>query len=290
MEAALCLGYGPLPSISLPMPSSSSTKLHFRFNHSSISVSSGGFSNRRRCNHHFYSVGPLALDRSNSSMASGNEKGIGGKVVRGAVGASLALACALTIIGCSSKIMNLKAIAGPRQQVYRKAPSFGPQFIPQSPGKVALKSLLDITANLASKEEIRKVKDVNQGPPSPALRNLPPSKDQIDGLKEEAVSLIKKGQPDEALDKLKQECKRLEMSGPETAYYINLVLVEILICQGKYEEAFEFMNTHVQKMSASDVRPTLYKAILCTMLDKEKEAEKLWKKFSRSIGQMSPPN
>ncbi|XVF25470.1 hypothetical protein REPUB_Repub13aG0215000 [Reevesia pubescens] len=276
MVVALCLGYGPQPSISLRMPSS--TKLYFGFNHSSISVSSG-FTDHRRC-HHFYSPGPLALDRSNSSMPSGNEKG-GGKVVRGAVGASLALACALSIIGCSCK-MNFKAIAGPKQQVHQKAPSFQ-QFTPTAPKKMALKSLLDVTVDLASKEG-RKGKDVSPVLPSPASR----SKDQIDQLKKEAVSLMKRGHPDEALYLLKNEYKKYEMSEPESAYYMNMVLVEILICQGKYEEAFEFMNAHDQKISDFDVRPTLYKAILCTMLDKDEEAQQLWEEFARSIGGFSP--
>ncbi|XP_022714563.1 uncharacterized protein LOC111274205 [Durio zibethinus] len=320
MEAALCLGYGPFLSISLRMPSSTSTtpastKLHFGFNHSSISVSSGFMTNRRRC-HHFFSSRPLALDRSNSSMPSANEKD-GGKVVRGAVGASLALACALSIIGCRCK-MNLKAIAGPKQQVYQKAPSFQ-QFAPPAPRKMALKSLLDVTVNLASKE-VRRARDVSPGTLPPPSRHLPPSKDQIDQLKnylskggkkrtskyansittvvtlthlkrlgtKEAVSLMKRGQPDQALSMLKNEYKKYEMSGPETAYYMNMVLVEILICQGKYEEAFEFMSAYDQKISDFDVRPTLYKAILCTMLDRDEEGQQLWEEFARSIGGFSP--
>ncbi|XWS19838.1 hypothetical protein CRYUN_Cryun31cG0051000 [Craigia yunnanensis] len=291
MEAALCLSYGHLPSIFLRMPSSTieaptSIKLNFGFNHSSISVSRGGFTNRRRC-HHFYSPVSLALDRSNSSMPSGNEKDVDkGKVVRGAIGASLALACALSIIGCGCK-MNLKAIAGPKQQVYQKAPSFQ-QFTPPAPRKMALKSLLDVTVNLASKEG-RQGRDVYPSPhASPASRHLPPSKDQIDQLKKEAVSIIKRGQPDEALHMLRNEYKKYELSEPETAYNMSMVLVEILICQGKYEEAYEFMGAHDQKISPFDVRPTLYKAILCTMLDRDEEAQQLWEEFASSIGGMSP--
>lgn len=33
----------------------------------------------------------------------------------------------------------------------------------------------------------------------------------------------------------------------------------IIYVQGKYEEAYEFMTTHDQKISDFDVRPTLYK-------------------------------
>lgn len=188
--AAFCLGYGHLPSISLRMPSTTiaappaSTNLHFGFNHSFISISSG-FSNRRRCHQFYNSPRPLALDRSNSMTTnSGNEKGSGsGKVVRGAVGASLALACALSIMGCSScKIMNFKAIAGPKMQVYQKAPSFK-ELTPQSPRKMAIKSLLDVTVKLASKERRRRRDVIPPGPPSPSPRHLPPSKEQIDQLK-----------------------------------------------------------------------------------------------------------
>lgn len=188
MEAALSLGYGHVPSISLSMPS---TKLQFGlFHHSSISVFSGGcggFTNwwRRRQCYHLYSHGPLAFDRSNSSMRpSGNyEKGVGKVVGVGAIGASLALACALSIIGCCGCKMNLiKAIAGPKQQVYQKAPSLE-QIAPLAPRKMALKSLLDVTVTLASKEG-RERRDVSPHESSaPASRHLPPSKDQIDQIK-----------------------------------------------------------------------------------------------------------
>ncbi|TYI23401.1 hypothetical protein ES332_A06G162700v1 [Gossypium tomentosum] len=230
MEAALCLGYGPLPSISLrTVPAS--TRLHFGFNPSFLSVSSGFMTKCRR----FYGPGPLALDRSNSSMASANENG-GAKVVRGAVGASLALACALGIIGCGCK-MNFKAIAGPKP-VYRKAPSFE-HIAPPAPRKMALKSLLDVTVSLASKEG-RRARDVSPGSHIPGPRPSSPSKDQIDQLK------------------------------------------------GKYEEAYEFMTTHDQKISELDVRPTLYKAIICTMLDKDDEAQRLWDDFAGSVGGFFP--
>ncbi|MBA0811080.1 hypothetical protein Gohar_003013, partial [Gossypium harknessii] len=223
MEAALCLGYGPLPIISLrTVPAS--TRLHFGFNPSFLLVSSGFITNHRQCRR-FYGPGPLALDRSNSSMASENENG-GAKVVRGAVGASLALACALGIIGCGCK-MNFKAIAGPKP-VYRKAPSFE-HIAPPAPRKMALKSLLDVTVSLASKEG-RRARD-SPGSQITGPRPSSPSKDQIDQLKKEAVSLMKRGLPEEALSMLKNEYKKYEMSEPEAVYYMNMVLVEILISQ-----------------------------------------------------------
>ncbi|XVE51613.1 hypothetical protein DITRI_Ditri02bG0055800 [Diplodiscus trichospermus] len=291
MEAALCLGYGPLPSISLRMPSSAiatpvSTKLHFGFNRSSISVSSGrGFTSGRRCRHHVYGPGPLAvLDRSNSSMPSGNEKSVAKVVAAGAVGASLALACALSIIGCRCK-MNLKAIAGPKMQVYQKAPSFQQDKPPLTPRKMALKSLLDVTVNLCSKEGRRR-RNVDPGPPPlAASRHLRPSKEQIDQLiKKQAVSMMKGGQPDDALHMLNSEYKKYELSDPEIAYNMSMVVVEILICQGKYEEAFDFLSAHYQKISPFDARPTLYKAILCTMLDRDEEAHELWEEFANAVG------
>ncbi|GMI85993.1 hypothetical protein like AT2G34540 [Hibiscus trionum] len=282
MEAALYLGYGPMPSISHRMPPGTITKLHFGFNHSFVSVSKDSMSNRRGC-HRFYSPGPLALHRSNSSMPSENEKG-GAKAVRGAVGASLALACALSIIGCGCK-MNIKAMAGPKQQIYQKSPSFPQTGPPAAPGKMALKSLLDVTVGLASKDG-RRVRDVSPGSHFPAPRHSAPSKDQVDQLKKDAVSLMKRGLPEEAVHMLKNEYKK-HMLEPESAYNLYIVLVEILITQGKYEEAYELMSTRDQKISDSDVRPTLYKAILCTMLDKD-EAQDLWEEFAGSIGGFSP--
>ncbi|KAK8502296.1 hypothetical protein V6N13_092906 [Hibiscus sabdariffa] len=233
MEAALCLGYGPMLSISHRMPSGMITTLRFGFNHSFVSVSKGSMTSHRRC-HRFCSRGPLALDRSNSSMPSENEKG-GAKAVRGAVGASLALACTLGIITCGCK-MNFKAMAGPKQQVYQKSPSL-PRNVPPMPlRKVALKSLLDVTVDLASKDG-RSARGVSSGSHFPGWHSAP-STYQVDQLK------------------------------------------------GKYEEAYEFMKTQ-EKMSDFDVRPTLYKAIVCTMLDKD-EAQDLWDEFAGSIGGFSP--
>ncbi|KAK8493056.1 hypothetical protein V6N13_078132 [Hibiscus sabdariffa] len=276
MEGALCLGYGPMPSISLPVPPSTITRLRFGFNHS-FSVSTGFMTNRRQC-HRFYTPRPLALDRSNSSMPSGNEKGCA-KVVRRAVGASLALACALSIAACSCK-MNFKAMAGPKYQISQKAPTVLQS--PPKPGKMALKSLLDVTVSLSSKEG-RRGRDISPGSHSPGPRHSAPSKDQIDQLKKEAVNLMKRGLPDEALHMLKTEHKKYEMKEPESAFYMNMVLVEIMISQGKYEEAYEFLRTRDQQFSDLEVRPTLYKAILCTMLDKDEEAQNLWDEFARSI-------
>lgn len=42
---------------------------------------------------------------------------------------------------------------------------------------------------------------------------------------------MKRGLPEEALYMLKNEYKKYEMSEPESAYFMNMVLVEILISQ-----------------------------------------------------------
>ncbi|XVE51612.1 hypothetical protein DITRI_Ditri02bG0055700 [Diplodiscus trichospermus] len=296
MEAALCLGYGPLPSISFRMPSSTiatpaSTKLYFEFNRSSISVSGVGFTNGRRCRH-FYGPGPLALDRSNSSMPSGNEKGVAKVVGARAIGASLALACALSIIGCGCK-MNLKSIACPQ------LPHFSQDFFPSDRKKMALESLLDVTVNLASKEG-RKWWAVDLVPSaSPPSWDSPPSTYEIKHqIKKEAVSKIKRGEPDKALDMLKNEYKKCESSHEpltdnwpenesESGYNLRMAMVEILICQGKYEEALKFtrkqdLDRAKENLPNFDVRPILYKAILFTMSDRDKEAQELWEKFVNS--------
>ncbi|KAL4366272.1 hypothetical protein GQ457_05G027520 [Hibiscus cannabinus] len=283
MEAALFLGHGPMLSISHHMPPPLITKLRFGFNHSFVSVSKGFVTSHRRC-HRFHSRGPLALDRSNSSMPSENEKG-GAKAVRGAVGASLALACTLGIITCGCK-MNLKAMAGPKQQVYQKSPSLPRNVPPMPPRKVALKSLLDVTVDLASKDG-RSARGAGSGSHFPVWHSAP-SKYQVDQLKKVAVSLMKRGQPEDALHMLNEQYMKYK-SEPESAYEISLAVVEILITQGKYEEAYEFMKTQ-EKMSDFDVRPTLYKAIVCTMLDKDDEAQGLWDDFAGSIAGFSPLN
>ncbi|OMO70285.1 hypothetical protein CCACVL1_19017 [Corchorus capsularis] len=275
MEAALCLGYGPMPSIP------SITKLHFGFNPSSISVSSSFPSCRKR--QRFYTGPLLALDRSNDDpMPSANKKDGGNKIVKGAVGVSIALAATLSIIGCSCKMNYFNAIAaGPKQQ-FQKAPSFQQLNTPIPPRKMALKSLLDLTVSLASNDVVRRGREGrNPGPPMSGPSSTSMEHIEIDQLKEEAVSLMKRGMPDLALTKLQNEYEKHKFE-PQTAYIIKMALVEIFICQGKYQEAYDIIE-HEQSMSTFDVRPILYKAILATMLGKEDDG-KLWRKFAKSDG------
>ncbi|XP_039070443.1 uncharacterized protein LOC120217410 [Hibiscus syriacus] len=109
--------------------------------------------------------------------------------------------------------MNFKAMACPKQQVYRKAPSFQQNAPLVAPRKMALKSLLDVTVCLASKEG-RRMRDVSPGSHVPGPRHSAPSKDQIDQLKKEAMSLMKRGLLEEALYMLKNEYKKCRNLSP----------------------------------------------------------------------------
>lgn len=175
MDSALCLPFGPLPSLPLHFQSNKSTtrvlitKPHFTFTPSLLSFSNGsGFSRQQRQT--------LAIARLSKPLKE--NKGGNNEIVRGTVGASLVLACAVAMMGCSSKL-SPKAFAAatkidPQQETL-------PTEMTESllTAKGALKSLLDTTVQLTT----AKVESQKKG--SNIFDRVPqrPSKEEVDGLK-----------------------------------------------------------------------------------------------------------
>ncbi|KAL5839097.1 hypothetical protein ACOSQ4_011705 [Xanthoceras sorbifolium] len=266
MESAVCRP----PIMLLNCPSTMSverrvTKL--RSSRSSFSLSSGS----RRCSFgHVISPVILAVDRPWTPPR--NDKGYNKVVVKGAVGASLVLACALGIISCSCK-MNPKAIAGP-MEMYQKAPPMS-MLQHQFGASLALKSFLDVSVKLASAEaEPTSTLPKYKLPPVPSMKD-------VNAIKMEAVRQMKLGNADMAVELLRNvyEACRDE---PEPAYNVEMALVEILIYQGRYEEASNCNCLKDEQRIPSDGRFPLYKAIICTMLN-DKEARKWWEEFAETI-------
>ncbi|KAK4271835.1 hypothetical protein QN277_020468 [Acacia crassicarpa] len=80
-----------------------------------------------------------------------------------------------------------------------------------------------------------------------------------------------------AVEQLKKAEK--EHSGnPHEAYEIGMLLVELLIYEGKYKEALR--SDCLKHEEISDARRPLYKAIIYIMLGDDEIAEKCWEEFS----------
>ncbi|KAG8634676.1 hypothetical protein MANES_17G070000v8 [Manihot esculenta] len=226
MESMLFLGNGPpvprLARIPSSLSSKRGTKLHFSLKQTCAYSLTSVNACRPPIRHDFYPV-IRALDDGSSRPSRNNR--YENKIRRTAVGASVALSCVLGIIGACFK-MNPKAVAGPRE-LYQKAP----QVVVAYPlgGRSALKSLLDVNVYLSSKLD-----------PPGTLSRLPlrPSAEEVNGIKMEAIRLMKYGKPEDAVFFLRNAYNNYKYD-PEPAYNVDMALVEILICQGKYMEALE---------------------------------------------------
>ncbi|KAF2305424.1 hypothetical protein GH714_005158 [Hevea brasiliensis] len=277
MESMLFLGKGPTVPTLARIPSSLSTPRettpHFSRSHTCAYSLTSVNTCRPPIRHVFYPV-IRALDGSSTpSRNCRNEN----KIMRAAVGASIALSCVLGIIVACVK-MSPKAIAGPRE-LYQKAP----QAVPAYPigGKSALKSLLDVNVYLASSKL--------EPPGTPSRLPARPSAEEVNGIiKMEAIRLMKYGNPEDAVLFLRNAYNKYRYD-LEPAYNVEMALVEILICQGKYMEASECNCIKDDQRILSDGRIPLYKAIIYTMLDDKEEAKKWWEKYVETVeGEFDP--
>ncbi|WCJ27401.1 hypothetical protein M5689_009147 [Euphorbia peplus] len=206
-----------------------------------------------------------ALNESKSS------RNVGGKIAK-----TIAMACIVGIIGLGGR-----AIAGPRE-MYQKAPQFESSSYPLG-ARSALESLLNVTVCLSSNH-------LDLEPPDPSSFPLPsrPSAQQVQDIKMEAVRLMKYGKAEEAV-LLIRNAYDVYQYDPEPAYNVDMALVEILISQGKYSEALECNCLKDDQRLPSDARFPLYKAIICTMLERPNEARKWWDEYIETIeGEFDP--
>ncbi|KAK9267771.1 hypothetical protein L1049_010205 [Liquidambar formosana] len=153
-------------------------------------------------------------------------------------------------------------------------------------GRYALKSLWDVCVFLATKDPPNvacrrpsKPSEEEDSDDASPLRRMPDPPE----VKMDAMCLMKSGKSDEALELLKQEYEDCDKNGPD-AYRVEMALVEILICQGKYEEASRRRCLQEGIAYTSDGRVPLYKAIIYTMLNQLEEAETWWGKYKEVIG------
>ncbi|CAN0921619.1 hypothetical protein LINGRAHAP2_LOCUS32692 [Linum grandiflorum] len=210
--------------------------------------------------------------------AEANKQGEVVRGVQGKVEATLVFGCAigLGIILVMRKNGGI-AMAGPRQ-LYQKAP--------QSPavagyplgGKAAIKSLLDVPKQMAS----------TKAEPFQRKFELPysPSMAEVNNIKMHAVRLMAEGQAESSVTFLREAyVVYKKRNDNEPAYNVGMVLVEILMCQGKYKEALECNCLNDNQRLPSDGRFPLYKAIICTMLDYKVEARKWWEQYIEAVDQ-----
>ncbi|RWR96194.1 hypothetical protein CKAN_02556400 [Cinnamomum micranthum f. kanehirae] len=79
--------------------------------------------------------------------------------------------------------------------------------------------------------------------------------------------------------------KLLEIRKPQEARNFGLALVEMLIYQKKYNEAYklaeELYNTRASDFDAAD--PILYKVVISMMLEKKQDSKELWNEFVKKV-------
>ncbi|XP_059439952.1 uncharacterized protein LOC132172461 [Corylus avellana] len=265
MESSLFLRHGPLPPLRLRIPSPATVTIL-----SSLPLTNTKTSILHRPLGHGF--GPVCAINGFPKASTNDD---GKQIVRESVGASLALACVLGIISCGCTMSPPVAIAVNRAQKTISMPGFS--HIYPLDGRVALKSLLDTSVYLASKQR----KPKNPVLPSWESKDKPTPKQVAASFKEMAMWLMKSGKSEDAVKLLKKACK--DCWDSETRFNLELALVEVLICLGKYPEALK-CDCFRSSGGPSDGRLLLYQAIIYTMLgDRKEDAKKCWREYARSV-------
>lgn len=100
-------------------------------------------------------------------------------------------------------------------------------------------------------------------------------------LKERALMKMKEGMShEEVLKQMKIAAMSLD-TGPAEQYDLEMALVEILILQGKYEEALKYkcLDETMENPRSDLIRRSFYRAIIHTELKNKNEAYDAWKLF-----------
>ncbi|KAH0930306.1 hypothetical protein HID58_016033 [Brassica napus] len=96
----------------------------------------------------------------------------------------------------------------------------------------------------------------------------------------EAVQRMKEGKCEEAVQLLRDANMRYK-NEPEANFNVQMALVEILIMLERCQEAAEFSCLNDEHVQISDGRIPIYKGIIYTMLRKQAQC---WKEFRKSTG------
>ncbi|KAG2689012.1 hypothetical protein I3843_09G119100 [Carya illinoinensis] len=281
MESALCLRHGHLPGLTLRIPNSPVngaarviTMPHFSFIPSSLSLSNTNLCIYRRLGHAF---GPIvcAMNRNPTPWRINDESD--SKVVRaGTVGASLMLACALGIISCGC-MKSPKAMAIYNNQKKPEVVCAIHDIYPEG-GEAALKYFSDMIRVYSSQKKPAHFK---------LNRDKKISKEEAGVLKNEAMWMVKSGKGNDAVGLLQKILK--ECDGTESKFFVEMALVEVLICLGRCEEALQYDCISCQSTSGiADFRVPLFSALINKMLGNEEAAKKCWEGFTVALGSEGP--
>ncbi|KAF5475140.1 hypothetical protein F2P56_006979 [Juglans regia] len=283
MESALCHRHGHLPGLTLRIPnfpvngaSRVITRPHLSFSPTSLSLSNTNLCIYRRLGHAFSPI-VCAMNRNPTPWRNDESDN---KVVRaGTVGAaSLMLACALGIISCSC-MKSPKAMAICNNQKKREVVCISRAIYPE--GGEALKYLSDMISVYSSQKK-----------PAANFKlkgDKKISREQAAVLKKEAMWMVKSGKDNDAVRLLKNTLT--ECVGEESKFYVEMALVEVLICLGRWEEALQYNCICGQSENKiADFRVPLYSALINTMLDNKDSAQKCWEEFTVAVGSEGPPS
>lgn len=281
MDSALCLQYGAL-CVPSPMRVTRVPRLLPNFNNPSpLSLSSLCSTHRAVSGHAF---GPVISALNKPSTPSANDKDDKKLIVRGIGGASVVLACVLGIMNCNYKFTP-RAIAGVRDPYQTSRSSVKQDILYPKSAKDVLQSLLMVNENVASSKTsiLPNFKNL-KSPPEPSIKDC-------EDLTIQAAALIKDGKGDRAERQLRDIYNDMVKGGKtESAYNVQMALVAILIFQGKYQEALKWICLNKDLAFPSDGRVHLYKAIIYTMLEENKEAKEYWETFIGSLDNEGLPN
>ncbi|KAJ7968943.1 Tetratricopeptide-like helical domain containing protein, partial [Quillaja saponaria] len=247
MESAIRLLYIPMNAIPLQVSSTReaarATGMQFRFSQTSLCLSY-----RSKRDPVMHALGPVSCMSNKFIMPSHHDK-VDNKMVKGMAGMSLVLVCVIGVVSFNCK-MNSTAFADPMRNLQNEStfPSVA------GGGKSPRESFLGMKEYLASKPDRTKM-----DPPNLPFR---PSGDDIEVLKKYALWLTKSGEAEKAVKLLEDEYNKYN-DYPETAYFLDMALVEILTCQGKYDEALKRDCLQQEdEIGPSDPRLKFYKDFL----------------------------
>ncbi|KAK7399790.1 hypothetical protein VNO78_10982 [Psophocarpus tetragonolobus] len=239
MESAICLPHCPFP-----FEGARPSRFHLRFNHA-IPLCVRQISTIRHPVTR--SVRPLNCMLERFSEPLQNEAS-GNKILRGVTvaGVSTVLACVVGLFNFCGK-MNPKlttAYATPRKVEIIDTSKV------EAPGRSALKSLLDII-----KRDAEQQYDRNEFPTK--FSKLGPSPNEVNILKLVALGHSISEKQYEALKLLKEQYNKCKNNCPEAEHDLALALVEVSMCQEKFDEAREVLDEQIDKLLSEKKGATL---------------------------------
>ncbi|GMJ14197.1 hypothetical protein like AT2G34530 [Hibiscus trionum] len=150
-------------------------------------------------------------------------------------------------------------------------------------GKLALDRLVGYQ-NIRAEQPTQDVDDINRL--ETLVQNEQPNFKEI----QQVLGRLEMGRrEDEAIKLLKKALKKAQKKGkPNEAYEIGMLLAEMFIYKGDVQKALKCKC--LTEEGVSDARPSLYKAIISLMDQKEEEALQHWQNFKETQNQTTLPS